>query len=118
MSNWTPDSSLARIRIRQWWRERTALRNGRTKDYTAPGRPNKHATTNRFDAGIVRCIDFEMALGQLTGEQQTMLLMAYRDGEGHRAIAQVAGCTERVVAYRLPIALKLLAEVLDQRNLL
>ena len=60
------DKTLARIRIEQWQHERTALNCGRVRNYKAPGRPPANGNTNRYDAALVRCIDFEREFASWT----------------------------------------------------
>jgi len=109
---------LARNRIEQWNHERCNLRNGKAREYKNPGRPNAKSNTNRFDAALVRCIDFEREFSKLTGDQQTILLLAYREHQPHRVIAQIARCSERTISNRIPQALAALAAILDRANLL
>ena len=112
------DRTLAVIRIEQWQHERTALRCGRAKNYTAPGPAPAVNRTNRFDAALVRCIDFEREFSKLTGDQQTILLLAFREHQPHRVIAQIARCSERAVSYKIPAALAQLAQLLDRASML
>jgi len=53
------DDTLARVRLEHCQHELNALKCGRVRNYTAPGRQPAHASTNRFDAALVLCIDFE-----------------------------------------------------------
>ena len=112
------DNTLARIRLQHWAIERTALRCGRVRNYTAPRRQSNDNRTNRFDAALVRCIDFEREFGKLTGDQQTLLLLAYRERQPYRVIAQIARCSERALNYKIPIALAQLAKLLDRAAML
>jgi DNA-directed RNA polymerase specialized sigma24 family protein len=110
--------TLARIRIQHWTQERTAIRCGKVKNYTAPGRPPANPNTNRYDAALVRVIDFEREFAKLPGDMQTILLLAYRERQPQTVIAQVARCSVRTLAYRLPVALRALAALLDRANML
>jgi DNA-directed RNA polymerase specialized sigma24 family protein len=112
------DCTLASIRIEQWQHERTALRCGRVRNYTAPGRQPVHASTNRYDAALVRCLDFEREFGKLDTDSQTILLLAFREHQPHRVIAQIARCSERAVSYKIPAALAQLARLLDRASML
>jgi hypothetical protein len=112
------DNTLARIRLEHWQQERTALRCGRVRNYTAPGRQPAHASTNRFDAALVRCIDFEREFSKLDTDAQTILLLAFREHQPQRVIAQIARCSERAVAYKVPAALAQLARLLDRASML
>ncbi len=111
-----PSEVLAIVRIRQWAADRAALRSARTVEYQRTGWQARNTRT--FDARIVRVIDFERALATLTLEEQTVLLLTYRDGERQAATAHVANCSIRKLAYTLPAARKHLAEVLDRLYLL
>jgi hypothetical protein len=112
------DQTLARIRLEHWQQERTALRCGRVRNYTAPGRQPVHASTNRFDAALVRCIDFEREFSKLDTDAQTILLLAFREHQPQRVIAQIARCSERAVSYKIPAALAQLARLLDRASML
>jgi DNA-directed RNA polymerase specialized sigma24 family protein len=109
---------LALARLRQWSAERQALKQGRIAQYlTQPGRPSGLAT-NRYDAALVRCIDFEREFGKLPTDTQTVLLMAYRERQPQRIIAQITGWSPRKLNYMLPAALSQLARLLDRADLL
>ena len=112
------DCTLARVRLEYWQQERTALRCGRVKNYTAPGRPPSSANTNRFDAALVRCIDFEREFSRLDTDAQTILLLAFREHQPQRVICQIACCSERALAYKIPAALAQLATLLDRADML
>lgn len=112
------DNTLARIRLEHWQQERTALRCGRARNYTAPGRIAAHASTNRFDAALVRCIDFEREFSKLDTDAQTILLLAFREHQPQRVICQIARCSERALSYKIPAALAQLAQLLDRANML
>lgn len=117
-TRFSTDATLARIRLQQWAAERTALRCGRVKNYTAPGRVPKDAPTNRFDAALVRCLDFEREFGKLDTDTQTILLLAFRERQPNRVIAQITTWSTRALAYKIPAALAQLARLLDRANLL
>ncbi len=110
--------TLARLRIQHWAMERTALRHGKIRNYTAPGRPPANPNTNRYDAALIRCIDFEREFAKLPQDTQTILLLAYRERQPHRVICHIANCSERALGYKLPIALRTLAQLLDRANML
>ena len=116
--DWTTDMVLARVRLEQWAAERMALRAGRVANYTAPGRPPANPRTNRFDAALVRCVDFEKQFSRLAPDTQTILLLAYRERQNRRVICQITNLSERAVWYKLPAALAQLAALLDRANLL
>jgi DNA-directed RNA polymerase specialized sigma24 family protein len=107
---------LAVARLRQWARERSANLQGKATVYRRSGWEQRNAC--KFDAALVRCIDFERALGQLSAEEQIALVHRYRDGEREREIAAAVGCSVRKLNYLVPTARRHLANVLDTLNLL
>ena len=112
------EMTLARVRLEHWQHERTSLRCGRVKNYSAPGRAIANPSTNRFDAALVRCLDFEREFSKLDTDAQTILLLAFREHQPHRVIARIASCSERAVGYKIPAALAQLARLLDRASLL
>jgi DNA-directed RNA polymerase specialized sigma24 family protein len=114
----SPTEVLAIARLRQWGSERTALKAGRIANYRNPGRPQAKNPTNRFDAAIVRVIDFERAIAGLTTEQQIALILTYRDKQGQHQVAAAVGCSVRKLDYLIPAARKELADRLDRLELL
>ena len=82
------------------------------------GRPANIPRTNRYDAALVRCIDFEREFYKLDTDAQTILLLAFREHQPQRVIAQIARCSERAVGYKIPAALALLARLLDRASML
>ncbi len=70
------------------------------------------------DSRHVRVLDFERALSSLDPAHQSVLLLTYRDGQGHAAAAAAIGCSIRTLAYLLPAARRRLADALDRRDLL
>ncbi len=111
-----PDEALALARLRTWIHDRIQLRSGRTTDYQKQGWQERKAT--RFDARIVRAIDFERALAKLDAEEHAALILTYRDHEDQPTIARGIGCSVRKLSYLIPRARKRLAEELDRMNLL
>jgi DNA-directed RNA polymerase specialized sigma24 family protein len=111
------DNTLDIIRLEQGQHERAVLKCGRVRNYTAPGRPAASASTNRFDAALVRCIDFDREFSKLDAETQTILLLAFREHQPQRVIAQIARCSERAVGYKIPAALAQLARLLDRASM-
>ena len=115
----TTTEVLALARLRQWSSERQALKNGKIHNYLRmPGRPSESPSTNRFDAALVRCIDFEREFAKLPTDSQTLLLLAYREKQPMRIVAQITGWSLRALDYKLPAALLDLARVLDKADLL
>ena len=112
------DNTLVRIRLGHWQQERTALRCGRARNYTAPGRQPAHASTNRFDAALVRRIDFEREFSKLDTDAKIILPLAFRERQPPRVIAQIARCSERAVSYKIPAPLAQLARLLDRASML
>ena len=66
----------------------------------------------------MRCIDFEREFSKLPEDTQTILLLAYREKQPQRVIAQVTGWSPRALSYKLPAALGDLAHLLDKADLL
>jgi len=114
----TVNEVLAVARLRQWAQMRITLKSGKVANYANPGRPNIKARTNRFDAALVAVLDFERALRQLTAEQQTILILKYRDRLSASHVAQALGCSTRKVDYMTQPARLALADKLDRLNLL
>jgi DNA-directed RNA polymerase specialized sigma24 family protein len=109
---------LAIARLRQWAQTRICMKSGKVANYANPGRPNPKAETRRFDAAMVNVIDFERALGALSSEQQTVLVLHYRDRQSAGRIATALGCSVRKVGYLMQPARQALADRLDRLNLL
>ena len=95
-----------------------ALHCGRVQDYTPPGRLCANPRTNRYDAALVRCIDFERESSKLDTDAQTILLLAFREHHPHRVICQIARCSERALSNKIPAALPRLAALLNRANML
>ena len=83
-----------------------------------PGRPPANGSTNLYDAALVRCINFEREFAKLDTDAQTILLLAFREHQPQRVIAQIARCSERAVSYKIPAALAQLARLLDRASML
>lgn len=110
---------LALTRLRQWSVERKAIDSGKIANYLrTPGRPTVAANSNRYDAALVRVIDFEREFSKLPTDTQTMLLLAYREKQPYRVISQITGWSPRALDYKLPAALATLARLLDKADLL
>ncbi len=114
----TLDCRLARIRLEHWQQERTVLRCGRVKNYKAPRRQRTDPPTNRYDAALVRCIDFEREFSKLDTSAQPILLLAFRDRQSRPMIARIYRCSERALSYKIPAALAQLARLLDRAFML
>jgi DNA-directed RNA polymerase specialized sigma24 family protein len=69
-------------------------------------------------APFLLVIDFERALGQLTNEPQTQLMLTYRERYSFESIGKLTGCSVRALVYKLPAARKALAATLDRLDLL
>ena len=111
-----PDEALAVARLRQWCYDRLSLTSARTCDYQRQGWQQRN--DRAFDARLVRVIDFGRALASLDAEEQAALVLTYRDKAGHRATAQALECSERKLAYILPLARRKLDDKLERLNLL
>ena len=115
-SRLTPDENLAILRIRQWSTDRAALHSAKSTDYQRQGWRERRARD--ADARLVRVIDFERALGQLSDEHQCLLMLQYRERHTFETISRLTGCSIRAIAYKLPAARKALAATLDRLDLL
>jgi DNA-directed RNA polymerase specialized sigma24 family protein len=112
----SPDEALAVARLRQWCHDRLSLASAHSCDYQRQGWQNRNERT--FDARLVRVIDFGRALGKLDGEEQTALVLTYRDRQPSQQIAQALQCSLRKLSYLIPSARRHLAAELDRLNLL
>jgi RNA polymerase sigma factor (sigma-70 family) len=112
----TSNEVLAITRLRQWSVDRLALRASRTTEYRRTGWQARN--TRSFDARLVRVIDFDRALGQLSEEEQTVLLLVYRERQPQEEVCKILHCSVRKVSYILPRARKRLAETLDKMDIL
>jgi DNA-directed RNA polymerase specialized sigma24 family protein len=118
ISEMTIPEVLAIARLRQWALARVRLKSGKIMNYANPGRLNVKSRTSRQDAALVAVIDFERALGALSAEQQTVLVLKYRDQLSSGRIAGAMACSVRKVDYLLAPARKALADKLDRLELL
>ena len=105
---------LAVLALRRWATERRHIRSGNTTNYRRTGWRERRQRD--ADAALVRCLDFERALSRLPMVEQAALIATYRDGLRHHATA--IGCSDRKLAYLLPLARLHLAETLDRLDLL
>jgi len=112
----TTDEVLAITRLRQWSVDRLALRASRTTDYQRAGWQTRDNRT--FDSRLVRVIDFERALAQLTQAEQMLLVLVYRERQKHQDVSKALHCSARKVAYDLPPARRRLASILDRMDIL
>ena len=113
----TPHQVLAVIRLRQWQYERVCLRSGRTV-HLRVGRPARARRSTDADAAMVRCIDFERALGTLRASEQAALLAIYHDGATRKELANALASSERSIYALVDTALTHLADTLDRLDLL
>lgn len=112
----TPLEVLAVVRLRQWFVERAELRNGKTTSYKRVGWAQRRSS--RFDAKIVRCIDFERAYGHLCPSDQALLELVYAEDWPNDQVAKILCISERSIYNYLPHARALLAHVLDKAGLI
>jgi len=112
----TTDEVLAVARLRQWANDRIKLASAKTSEYQRLGW--RERSSRDADARLVRVIDFSRALARLDPEQQTVLVLYYRDREEQPRIAAAIGCSTRKVSYLIPAARQRLAAELDRLNLL
>ncbi len=61
-----------------------------------------NASGNRFDAARARCIDFEREFSKLTGDEQAILPLAFREQQPHPGPAQIARFSECASATEAP----------------
>jgi hypothetical protein len=83
-----------------------------------PPVPRSLRRGGRGTGGTRRCLDFEREFGKLDTDSQTILLLAFREHQPHRVIAQIARCSERAISYKIPAALAQLARLLDRASML
>jgi DNA-directed RNA polymerase specialized sigma24 family protein len=111
-----PIEVLAVVALRQWLRDRSALRSGTTTNYRRTG--YRQRRQREADAVIVRALDFERALGMLPPEQQAALLITYRIGARRLEIARALACSTRTAHTLVDAARARLARTLDRLDLL
>jgi len=111
-----PLEVLAIVALRQWQRDRSALRNGKTTNYRRGG--YRERRQRDADAVIVRALDFERALSTLPATQQAALLLTYRSGASRGEIARALACSNRTAHTLLDAARARLARTLDRLDLL
>ncbi len=91
---------------------------GAPGNFKAPGYSRHIPNTNGNDAALVHCIDLEREFAKLDTDAQTILLLAFREHQPQRVIAQIARCSERAVGYKIPAVLAQLARLLDRASML
>ena|ERR1022692_3383713 len=72
-----PDEALALARLRQYFHDRTAMQVGRSIDYEGPGWRDRRSRS--YDSKLVRTLDFERTLAQLSGAESVALVLRYRE---------------------------------------
>ena len=114
------DEALAIAQLRRYGYDRRAARLGNAAtDLDPRGRPGSNGgRTNRYDARIVRVVDFDRALSSIGGHNAAMLQMYYCDGEDQALVAEAIGVSIRTLHGMLPKALQLLVSALETRLLL
>lgn len=111
-----PGQVCAIMRLRWWAHARCNINNAKAINFKKQGWRKRRERA--ADAAIVQVIDFERALGQLSTEEQALLIGKYRDHYTEAELACVASCSVRKIAYALPDALTHLAQILERLNLL
>lgn len=113
-----PVHALAIVALRRYASDRAASLAGKVS--RPRGRPpaNDSAQTSRYDAVLVRKLDFEMALSVLPDEQQALLLSRYTLGFEVAQSAAYAHVSPRAAAYKIPQAVAALAAVLEKRGII
>jgi DNA-directed RNA polymerase specialized sigma24 family protein len=114
------DEALALAQLRRYTCERRQAISGRTTTNIDPrNQPGKNSSrANRYDARIIRCIDFANALNTLDALDSTILQLVYSDGETLETTAKATGWSTRHIVDRLPAARRALMLALEERNLL
>jgi RNA polymerase sigma factor (sigma-70 family) len=111
-----PDEALALASLRRWCHDRRALSAARTVDYLYAGCESRRLT--RFDARLVRTIDFAKVMATLDPREQVALVLHHRDHEDANEIARAIGCSPRTVSSLLVTGRANLAAELLRRDLL
>jgi DNA-directed RNA polymerase specialized sigma24 family protein len=111
-----PNEVLAVVALRQWLRDRSALRSGCATNYRRAG--YRERRQRDADAVIVRALDFERALSMLPPEQQAALLITYHTGQTRLAIAHALACSTRTAHTLLDAARARLARTLERLDLI
>jgi DNA-directed RNA polymerase specialized sigma24 family protein len=111
-----PDEALALAALRRWCQDRRALHAAKTADYVYAGCENRRLS--RFDARLVRTIDFARALATLDPREQVALIYRHRDHEDANTTARAIGCSPRTVGNLLLSGRRNLAAILMARDLL
>lgn len=112
------NEALAVAHLRAYGYDRRAVIHGRVACYEQrPGRPGPNHPT-RFDARIVRVIDFGRALASIGSDFSTILQLYHCDGESITDICRAVGYSPRKLWARLPEARQALVRALSEANLL
>lgn len=111
-----PSEVLAIVALRQWIRDRSALRSGKTTHYRRAG--YRERRQRDADAAIVRALDFERALSTLPGTQQAALIMTYQVGATRSSLARALECSDRTGHTILAQARQRLARTLERLDLI
>jgi len=116
----TSIEALAVAQLKRFAYDRRAARLGKAAgDLDPQGRVGPEGRgTQRYDARIVRVIDFERALDAVGGHNAALLQMYYCDGESPALIGEALGVTAVTIRAMLGPALKLLVHQLESRLLL
>jgi DNA-directed RNA polymerase specialized sigma24 family protein len=109
---------LAIARLRQWAYDRQLLRRGRASTKADKQGESGRNDSSRFDARLIRTIDFERAFGTLSPEHQALLWLRYVHEGKMPAAAAAAGVSPRTASSHMPAARKALAAILDRLDLL
>jgi DNA-directed RNA polymerase specialized sigma24 family protein len=112
----TTFEALAVAHLRKWAFERLRCQNGKVRNPAAVGWTQRDNRT--ADAALVRVIDFERALSELSQEEAVALIARYRDRQPDAVTAISLGCSVRKVSYLVPEARRKLAASLDRRCIL
>ena len=111
--------ALACAALKQWRYERTAIHQGKVSQaFKNPGRPTAKTHSCRYDAALVRTIDFERCFSRLTLVEQHLLLFCVADRQSQEAVSQMLHISPRAINYKLPQARAHLAEILERSGLI
>lgn len=111
------DEALAVSQLRRYGYDKRCAHLGKAAgDLAQRGRPGTNST-NRYDARLVRVVDFGRALSSMSNIDSTLVQMYYSDGESLTLISQATGVSVRTLSSRLPIARRALLNALEAFNL-
>jgi DNA-directed RNA polymerase specialized sigma24 family protein len=112
------DEALAVSQLRRYGYDKRQAHLGKgAGDLAQRGRPGTNST-NRYDARLVRVVDFGRALSSMSNIDSTLVQLYYCDGESLTLVSQALGISVRTLSTRLPLARRALLNALEEFNLL